>query len=161
MVPEPAVRDIPPGHSDRPGWPWVRHRPPSDTSNVTTFIAIDDPGLARVLAVFLRDLIPCPVVVSPLTSFARAGDAAVVTPSDCDAVCAAELESRGVGVVVLAPVPRAEERTRYQAAGAEYLAMSMESNQLLVDALRRRLNQSAETDFRPAASQAVSPNCSA
>ena len=125
-----------------------------------TWIAISDPGLARVLEVYLRDAKVGRLAVAKSPAEAGRGDLVVVTPSDCDAITAAELDRRGVKVVVLAPVPRSDEMVRYRAAGADYIVMSVENSRELVEVIRARSSQSSVTDFLAAASHPLSPKFS-
>jgi hypothetical protein len=121
-------------------------------------VAMDDPGLARVLGFWLKDALHEPILVSSNADGTAAGDVVITTPGDGDPIAAAELVARGVSVIVLAPVSRSEEGERYRRAGATYLAMSMDNNSALIEAVRAALvPQLPVIASRAAASHALSP----
>lgn len=125
-------------------------------------VAIANPALARVLLLRLRESLPGEVVVSSEGGFRR-GDVVLATPSDFDAVAAAELMNTGVQPIILTPIPRQEEAARYSRAGAPYLAMSIDNHGTLEHAVICALERQSlpAMALRAAASQAVSPRSSA
>jgi hypothetical protein len=59
-------------------------------------------------------------------------DVVVAPTTDCPPERCAELDARGANVVILAPIPRDDERERYLAAGARgYIPMNVDAAQLL------------------------------
>jgi|GEM_PF-4665392 len=98
-------------------------------------VRIADPALARVLILWLRDTLRGLEVVGDECE-ARPGDVVLATPADCPPVDAAELVRRGIQAIILTPVPRRDELSRYAEAGADYVAMAVDSKDL-----ERRVNE--------------------
>lgn len=67
-----------------------------------------------------------------------AGDLVLTTPADCSPAFCAQLVAAGVHVVILAPVVREADGARYRRAGAEYIPMLVNTQQLF-EVLRRFL----------------------
>ncbi len=62
----------------------------------------------------------------------RPGDVVVTTPADCPPERAHELVRAGAAVIILAAIPRQEERSRYERAGvAAYIPMLIDGVDLL------------------------------
>lgn len=97
-------------------------------------VSISDGWLAGALTLWLASALPNRIVLRGDDQSARAGDTVLVTPADCVPEQAAEIRGRGPGVVVLAPVPRSDEASRYHRAGADYVVMSVD-NALLLNVL--------------------------
>ncbi|MGD9934354.1 MAG: hypothetical protein AB7T37_11630 [Dehalococcoidia bacterium] len=63
----------------------------------------------------------------------QAGNVVVTSSNDCSLTVCADLSSRGIRVIVLAPLPTAAERDAYQRAGSTaYLAMEVNHEPLRV-----------------------------
>lgn len=103
-------------------------------------IAIDDPGLAKVLAAWLKDVLGRPVCVRTDADRLSSGDVMLTTTGDTDPVSTAELVGRGVRVIVLAPVIRPDEAARYRRGGAQYFPMSLDNNDPLAQAIQEALD---------------------
>jgi len=122
-------------------------------------IAVGDPSLARVLALWLGTALPGrQVFCSPLDESPSAATA-IVTPSDCTPSEAAERDARGLHTIVLTPVARPDERARYLAAGAAYLVMSVD-NAALMGALAHIDDVHLAISPRAASNQRSSAKCS-
>ena len=96
-------------------------------------VAVADRALRRILTLWLRDAMPDWDVRA--ADHAEPGEVIVATPFDLSAAAAAELALRNVRVVILAPMPRSEERERYALAGAAYVAMSFDRTRALENAI--------------------------
>lgn len=104
---------------------------------VDVYVVTADPALKRALVGRLqRD--PGFVLPPHDGSFDElsAGDLVLTTPADCSPAFCAQLGAEGVNVVILAPVVREADRARYQGAGAEYVPMLVDTEQLFA-AIRR------------------------
>ena len=66
----------------------------------------------------------------------KSGNLVITTPADCSPAFAAQLTTAGINVVILAPVAREADRARYEGAGAEYVPMLVDTEQLFT-AMRR------------------------
>jgi hypothetical protein len=72
------------------------------------------------------------------------GDVVVTTPADCPPERAHELVRAGAAVIILAPIPRPEERARYERAGAAaYIPMLIDGVDL-VRAIARSLERARQ-----------------
>ena len=113
--------------------------------------------MRKVLTIWLRDAMPGRDVRAADT--AEAGEVYIGTPMDLSPAAAAELVARGVRPIVLAPMPRAEERARYALAGAAYVAMAFDGKRGLENAIEAASNgcQSFAMAVPAACSQASSP----
>jgi len=99
-------------------------------TNRTVRVETSDRLLRRALVAQLRQE---PAFVLLESSDTRNGsDIVVSTTSDCPSDRCKELAAKGTQVVVLAAIPRSEERARYQLAGARaYIPMTADGPLLL------------------------------
>ncbi|MGE3074602.1 MAG: hypothetical protein AB7N24_00620 [Dehalococcoidia bacterium] len=98
-------------------------------------VSIGDEWLAGALTLWLAAALPgrdvVRGVVRSLNGSVAPRDIVLLTPSDCSPEELAELSSRGLQAIVLAPVHRADEADRYTRAGADYIVMSVDNAKLL------------------------------
>lgn len=122
-------------------------------------VAIGDHALARVLTLWLSSALQHRCVRNGGLQTVADRDTLLVTPADCEPATVAEIVARGTRVVVLAPVGRSEEASRYQRAGASYVEMTVD-NATLLSALELPPDQ-YPIDVRADSSQRQSPKRSA
>lgn len=122
-------------------------------------VAIGDGSLARVLTFWLTEALPSRIVLRSGAAEASPGDTVVATPGDLLPAAAADLVARGSRAVVLAPVPRPQERVRYEAAGADYVVMSVDNAGLLNAVRDGTGDHSFTTELRTASNHCLSSNC--
>ena len=155
-------RDVPawpasPSPSDVPAFPSRWQTPHVEAASIV--VAIGDHSLARVLTLWLSSALQHRCVRTGGLHTVADLDTILVTPADCEPAEVAEIVARGTRVVVLAPVGRSEEASRYQRAGASYIEMTVD-NTTLLSALELPADQYA-IEVRADSSQRESPKRSA